>query len=63
MATVAEIVRRIKKYTRCYFIREGCNHEIWFNPDTGEEFQIPRHYSKEVKTGTANNIYKKAGLK
>ncbi len=63
MATVGEIVKLIKKKTRCYLLREGCNHEIWINPDTGEEFQIPRHYSKELKTGTANSILKKAGLR
>ena len=32
-------------------------------PIQGEEFQIPRYPAKEVKTGTANNILKSAGLK
>ena len=43
-------------------LREGRNHEIWFNPDTRKEFQIPRHRSKELPTGTANNILKAAGI-
>ena len=46
----------------CYLFREGRNHEIWLNPDTGKEFQIPRHYSKELPIGTANNILKAVGL-
>ena len=62
MATVSEIKRRIRKETNCYFLREGANHEIWYNPNTGEKFQIPRHPKQEVKTGTAQNIYKKAGI-
>ena len=62
MATAAEIKKKIRKYTSCYFLREGGNHEIWVNPVTGVKFQIPRHPSQEVKTGTAISIYKAAGL-
>ncbi|MCI9619471.1 MAG: type II toxin-antitoxin system HicA family toxin [Dorea sp.] len=62
MAKVSEIIRIIKKQTNCYLLREGRNHEIWFNPDTRKEFQIPRHHSKELPTGTANNILKAAGI-
>lgn len=62
MATASEIKRRIRRETNCYFLREGSNHEIWVNPDTGEKFQIPRHPGQEVKTGTARRIYKKAGI-
>lgn len=62
VAKVSEIVKIIKK-TGCYKIREGGNHEIWFCPATGEEIPIPRHYGRELPTGTANNILQKAGLK
>ena len=62
MAKVSEIVRIIKKHSHCYILREGGNHEIWLNPDTGKEFQIPRHYSKELPTGTANTILRDAGI-
>ncbi len=62
MAKVSEIVKKIKKQTNCYLLREGRSHEIWLNPDTGKEFQIPRHYSKELPTGTANHILRDAGL-
>jgi len=63
LAKVSEIIKQIKKYTNCYFLREGGQHEIWFNPDNEKEFQVPRHYSKELPTGTANKILKSAGLK
>lgn len=63
MATVSEIVRKIRRYTRCYKLSEGSNHEIWYNPETGKKFQIPRHPGREVKTGTANSILRAAGLK
>lgn len=62
MARVSEIVKKIKKQTDCHLLREGGNHEIWINPATGKEFQIPRHYNKELPIGTANNILKAAGL-
>ena len=63
MATASEIVEKIKRFTNCYKIAEGSNHEIWLNPDTGQKFTIPRHPSHEIPTGTANSIYKAAGLK
>ena len=63
MAKVSEIVRKIKKYTKCYIIRHGAEHDVWINPDTNVTFTIPRHQSREVKTGTENSIYKSAGLR
>lgn len=58
----SEIIKMIKK-AGCYKIREGANHEIWFSPLTGKTFTVPRHYTQDVKTGTANSILKDAGLK
>ena len=63
MAKVSEVVRKIKKYTKCYIIRHGAEHDVCINPDTGLSFTIPRHQSKEIKNGTAESIYKAAGLK
>lgn len=63
MAKVSEIIKKIKKYTNCYILRHGGEHDVWINPDTGVTFTIPRHASQEVKIGTANSIYKSAGLK
>ena len=62
MATVSEIIKKIKRKTRCYIVRHGAEHDVWINPDTGVEFTIPRHPSREVKTGTAKSILRAAGL-
>ena len=63
MPKVSEIVKRIRKETSCYKIRDGNKHEIWFNPVSGKKFPIPRHKSQELKTATANSILKAAGLR
>ena len=63
MPTVSDIVRKIKKETNCYLLREGGNHEIWMNPDTGKAFSIPRHSSQELKKKTEISILRDAGLK
>lgn len=58
----SELVKLIKK-TGCYKVREGANHEIWYSPITGKTFTVPRHYSHEIKTKTANSILEDAGVK
>ena len=63
MSKVSEIIKLIKKETHCYFVREGANHEIWYNPDTDVFFQIPRHRAKELPKGTENSILRSAGLR
>lgn len=58
-------VSELKKLLRasgCKLYREGRNHEIWFSPITGKKFQVPRHDSKEIATGTVNNIKRSAGI-
>ncbi|MCD7761871.1 MAG: type II toxin-antitoxin system HicA family toxin [Lachnospiraceae bacterium] len=50
------------KRSGCYIIRQGINHTIWFSPLTNSQFAVPRHKG-EIKTGTANNILKGAGVK
>ncbi|SCY69585.1 type II toxin-antitoxin system HicA family toxin [Butyrivibrio sp. INlla14] len=62
MATVSEIVRKIKRKTNCYILRHGAEHDIWINPDNGIEFTIPRHPSRELASGTAKSILRAAGL-
>lgn len=59
---VSEMIRYIKK-NGCKLHRNGARHDIWINPATGGEAQIPRHSSKELKTGTANKILEDLGLK
>lgn len=58
----SELVKMLKA-AGCYKIREGSNHEIWFSPITGKIFQVGRHATEEVRSGTCNRIMKDAGLK
>ena len=59
---ISELIKILKK-NGCILIRDGGRHSIWYSPITGNEFAIPRHGAKEIKTGTANRILKDAGLK
>ena len=59
-------VSELKKIIRragCKKVREGANHEVWLNPNTGMTFTVPRHNSQELPTGTANNILRSAGVR
>ena len=47
----------------CEFLRNGSNHDIWYSPITNKLFQVPRHGSKEIPTGTEKNIRKVSGVK
>lgn len=58
----SEMKRRLRE-VGCQLKREGANHEIWYSPITGKKFQVPRHDSQELPTGTAQSIMKQAGLK
>lgn len=58
---VSEIVKLIREIG-CYKVREGAEHERWYSPVTGKKFSVPRHYSKELPTGTEHSIKKEAGL-
>ena len=59
---VNELVRYIKKQG-CLLKRNGKEHDIWINPNTGGKSSIPRHSSKEIPTGTVKSILKDLGLK
>ena len=59
----SEIKKKIKK-AGWYFVRHGSEHDLYGHGDhPGVLIAIPRHDSKEVPTGTANNILKMAGAK
>lgn len=58
----AELLKKLSG-AGCYIIREGTNHEVWYSPITKKKFTVPRHKGQEIRTGTANNILKSAGLK
>lgn len=57
----SELLKLLKK-NGITFIRHGKGHDIYYSPITDKQFTVPRH-AAEVKTGTANNILKDAGLK
>jgi predicted RNA binding protein YcfA (HicA-like mRNA interferase family) len=59
----ASELTRLAKAKGCYILRHGSEHDIWVNPATGGTAPIPRHHSKEVKTGTAERIMKALGIK
>jgi len=59
--TAGEMARLAKK-NGCELVRHGSKHDIWRSPKTGKESQIPRHWSQELPTGTANRIKKDLGL-
>lgn len=59
---VSEMIKKLKQ-AGCYKTDEGSKHDQWYSPKTGKYFMVPRHQSKELATGTANQIMKDAGLK
>ena len=56
-----ELLKQLKK-NKCYVLRNGSRHDLWYSEITGKQFAIPRHKA-EIPTGTLNNILKDAGLK
>ena len=58
----SELIKILKK-NGCKLMRHGANHDKWYSPISDKSFILPRHGSKEVKTGTAQEILKDAGLK
>ncbi len=60
--TYGELKRQLKKIG-CRLEREGKRHEIWYSPVTGKRFQVGRHNTEEVATGTVRKIKEDSGLK
>ena len=59
----SEIKRKVIK-AGWRLVRHGSKHDLYGHDDhPGVLIPIPRHESKEVPTGTADNIQKIAGLK
>ncbi|MCM1335995.1 MAG: type II toxin-antitoxin system HicA family toxin [Bacteroides sp.] len=59
--TFGELKKLLKK-NGCRLSRQGSRHEIWYSPITGKQFQLGRHNTEEVATGTLKQIKKDAGL-
>jgi predicted RNA binding protein YcfA (HicA-like mRNA interferase family) len=60
--TFGELKRQLKKNGN-RFHHQGKKHEIWENTETGEQYPVGRHDSKEVRKSTLDSIKKSAGLK
>jgi len=60
--TTSELIRYLQKQG-IKFKGSGARHDVYWNPKTGREAQIPRHRSQEIKTGTKERILKDLGLK
>jgi predicted RNA binding protein YcfA (HicA-like mRNA interferase family) len=58
----SELIRLAKK-NGCQIKKHGGEHDLWINSKTGGTARIPRHPSKEVAAGTADQIMKNLGLK
>lgn len=53
---------KILKRNKCYIVRHGSNHDIWYSTISNKQFPLPRHKT-EIKVGTLKNILKEAGIK
>lgn len=58
----SELIKLLKK-NGCYLVEHGKEHDKWHSDITGKNFMVPRHGGKEIATGTANRIFKDAGLR
>lgn len=61
MPKFAELKREFRQ-AGCYKKSEGGNHEWWYSPITGENFQMGRHDGEEVKKGMEIKLRKQAGV-
>ena len=60
--TVAEFIRSLRKQGIRLKVH-GSKHDVYWNPKTGAEAQVPRHRSQEIKAGTRDRILSDLGLK
>ena len=60
--TWGEFIRYIEGHG-CQFKEHDKRHDVYENPATGAEAEIPRHHSKEAPKGTLESIKKKLGVK
>ena len=53
-----DLLRMIRNFG-CVLVREGAEHSIWENPNTGRRASIPRH--REINDYTARRIVEQLG--
>lgn len=58
----SELEKDLRKI-KCYIVRQGANHAMWYSPVTGKTFPVSRHKTEEVPAGTLKSIKRDAGLK
>lgn len=59
---ISELKKKLKAYG-CFHIREGKNHEWWWSPISGRNFQIPRHMTAEVGNELLKYVKEQSGIK
>ena len=56
-------LERILKAQKCYFVKHGKRHDIWYSTLTNSHFPVPRHGAKEVADGTLADIVSQSGIR
>ena len=56
-----ELIKLLRK-NKCYILRNGSRHDIWYSEISQKQFAIPRHKT-EIPIGTLKNILQDAGVK
>lgn len=56
-----ELIKLLRK-NKCYVLRNGSRHDIWYSENTQKQFVVPRHKA-EVPIGTLRHILKDAGVR
>ena len=56
-------LERILKAQKCYFVKHGKRHDIWYSTITHSHFPVPRHGAKEVADGTLADIVSQSGIR
>lgn len=60
--TTAREVKKMLQQLGWSFV-EGKRHTLAISPDGAKKVPIPRHGSKDIATGTLDDILKQAGIK
>jgi hypothetical protein len=54
-----DLLRHLRQHG-CYLKREGANHSLWTNPQTGHTEAVPRH--AEIANALARKICRALGV-
>lgn len=58
----AELARKLRRLG-CYPTRFGAgSHEVWRNPETGEQTVIPYHRTQDIGPGLLSRILRQLGV-